>query len=358
MKYDEYFSPDFRTARKRFRRAARDAGAKLTKLFWGLRGPLEEKLAIDIAWLGNKKARRILLHTSGIHGVEGFAGSAIQIHLLRHPVNIPPDGAMVLVHCLNPYGMAYLRRANEQNVDLNRNFIQHDHHRRGAHDGYHRLHPLLNPSSPPRFDFFTLRLLGRVIRHGFEYLKQAGAEGQFEYPSGLFFGGHEMQTGPRRFLKWARKKLKKARHICVIDVHTGVGEPGKDWLILELNHGGAYHQMLEREYPRRVDTLDPDHTIVYRVRGGLEEGIPTALHRKAHLDFVTQEFGTVSGRKLLHALRNENRAHHHGGAVDVLDPTKIALRDCFCPPDAAWRQTALTDGRVVVDLTAGYLFSD
>ena len=49
MKYDEYFSPDFRTARKRFRRAARDAGAKLTKLFWGLRGPLGEKLAIDIA---------------------------------------------------------------------------------------------------------------------------------------------------------------------------------------------------------------------------------------------------------------------------------------------------------------------
>jgi predicted deacylase len=29
---------------------------------------------------------------------------------------------MILIHALNPYGFAWLRRVNEDNVDLNRNF--------------------------------------------------------------------------------------------------------------------------------------------------------------------------------------------------------------------------------------------
>ena len=39
-------------------------------------------LAIDIAWIGDKNAKKLYLSTSGIHGVEGFAGSAIQLSVL------------------------------------------------------------------------------------------------------------------------------------------------------------------------------------------------------------------------------------------------------------------------------------
>ncbi len=32
----------------------------------------------------------------------------------------------LLIHALNPYGFAWTRRVTEDNVDLNRNFVDHD----------------------------------------------------------------------------------------------------------------------------------------------------------------------------------------------------------------------------------------
>ena len=48
---------------------------------------------------------------------------SLQLALLDAPPAPGPGDALVLVHVLNPYGMAWLRRTNENNVDLNRNFL-------------------------------------------------------------------------------------------------------------------------------------------------------------------------------------------------------------------------------------------
>src|SRR3954470_21464543 len=120
---NETFSPDYVTARSRFREKTVLAGGRLELLELGAKGPLEEDLTIDIAWFGSKTPRRIFVHSSGLHGVEAFAGSAIQLQWLDEGIPAPPDEtAIVLVHALNPWGMAWLRRFNENNVDLNRNF--------------------------------------------------------------------------------------------------------------------------------------------------------------------------------------------------------------------------------------------
>src|SRR5438128_1546746 len=115
-----FFSTDYFVARSRFREMAGRAGGTLESLTLGATGPGGQDLSIDIAWFGAPEPERILLHSSGLHGVEGFAGSAIQLQLLNLLPAIPPDAALVLVHILNPYGMAWLRRVNEENVDLNR----------------------------------------------------------------------------------------------------------------------------------------------------------------------------------------------------------------------------------------------
>src|ERR1051326_2712065 len=117
-----YFSPDYFSARDRFRRAAAQAGATTHALPLSAKGPQGESLVTDIAWFGAASPRRVLVHSSGLHGVEGFAGSAIQLQLLDNVPVPPADTAIVVVHILNPYGMAWLRRVNENNVDLNRNF--------------------------------------------------------------------------------------------------------------------------------------------------------------------------------------------------------------------------------------------
>jgi Protein of unknown function (DUF2817) len=77
-----YFSPDYATAQQRFRSAAERVGAARESLELDVKGPAGEDLAIDIAHLGADNPRRVILHSSGIHGVECFAGSAIQLQLL------------------------------------------------------------------------------------------------------------------------------------------------------------------------------------------------------------------------------------------------------------------------------------
>ena len=188
----EHFSPDYVTARSRFRRAVESSGGRLKLLDLNAKGPDGEDLTIDIGWLGNPAPRRVLLHSSGLHGVEGFAGSAIQLQLLEEVPAIPDDGAIVLVHVLNPYGMTWLRRFNENNVDLNRNFLAQAEDYDGAPESYGKLNSFLNPPTPPSADFYYVKPAWLILRHGMTTLKQAVAGGQYKYPNGLFFGGEKL----------------------------------------------------------------------------------------------------------------------------------------------------------------------
>jgi predicted deacylase len=134
---ETYFSPDYATARSRFIEAVERAHGKLYSLPIQATRPKGERLTIDIAWFGSDNPRRVFVHSSGLHGVEGFAGSAIQLQWLAEGIQaLPEDGAILIIHVLNPYGMASLRRFNENNVDLNRNF-QGPYE--GAPPGYEKL---------------------------------------------------------------------------------------------------------------------------------------------------------------------------------------------------------------------------
>ena len=49
---------------------------------------------------------------------------------------------------------------------------------------------------------FALRALWLIIRHGFNNLKQWVAEGQYEYPEAIQFGGKELEKGPVMIIDW------------------------------------------------------------------------------------------------------------------------------------------------------------
>jgi len=230
---ETFFSADYATARERFHAAAQAAGAELEAFALEVRGPRGEALTIDVARIGRRTASRVLLHVSGVHGVEAFAGSAIQLATLAGTPAPPQGCALVLVHVLNPYGMAWLRRTNENNVDLNRNFLKPGERREGAPALYGRIDALLNPPAPPAPDFFRLRLGLRAVRHGVRATKQAIAEGQYEYPRGLFYGGNVLQPGPAVYLDWLQRNLSQARYLFALDLHTGLGRWGGEMLILE-----------------------------------------------------------------------------------------------------------------------------
>jgi hypothetical protein len=350
-----FFSPNYATARARFRSAAQAAGAALHALRLDAQGPGGEELTIDIARLGAADAQRMLLHTSGLHGVEAFAGSAVQLALLEEPPALPADCALVLVHVLNPYGMAWLRRANENNVDLNRNFLGDEEAWSGAPEIYGRVERILNPPTPPRPDFFYLQALWQTCQHGFRPLKQAVAQGQYEYPRGLFFGGTNLEQGPRLYLHWLRQNVNRARYVFALDVHTGLGRWGEDTLLLEAGAGTTACDRLSAALDHTLVDVRADAGVAYEVRGGMGAGLTRALSGVA-ADFVLQELGTYSPLVVFHALREENRWHHHGsGNPD--HPVKQRLLERLCPASARWRARALGRGVRLAKRAAAWAFS-
>jgi hypothetical protein len=320
-----------------------EAGVRLENLPLDARGPRGERLDIDIAWIGAANPSRVLLHSSGLHGVEGFAGSAIQLQLLSELPALPADAALIVVHVLNPFGMAWLRRCNENNVDLNRNVLA-DHAYTGAPPTYARLDSFLNPQSPPSSDFFSLRAAWLIFRHGLPALKQAIVGGQYEYPKGLFFGGKRLEQGLEKYKTFLTQRLASVRRLIAIDVHTGLGASGVDTLLAREEDFDGVRTV----FGDRVAPSNPEKSVAYRVRGSLETifsfGMPTP-----QIIAVTQEFGTFGPIKVLHALREENRWHHYGAAT-LNHPTKQALKETFYPNDERWRQAVLGEGREVLRL--------
>jgi hypothetical protein len=335
-----YFSESYSAARARFLAAARARAAVLHALALEARAPDGAALTIDIAWIGSPQPRRILLHSSGLHGVEGFAGSAIQLAVLDNPPPVPKQAALVLVHILNPYGMAWLRRANENNVDLNRNFLVGQERAVGASEAYRRLNGFLNPASPPARDLFHVRAAWLALRHGPRHLKQAIAEGQYEHPRGIFFGGHGLEKGPSLYTAWIRAHLGSVEQGFAIDVHTGLGRWCQESLFVR--RGAADAAGLSRTLGRRVTADAAEAGVGYQVRGGYSGAFDVLEHRP-QIHAVTQEFGTYPSLRVLHALREENRWHHYGRAT-IDHPSKARMKEIFAPRSTEWREFVIERG--------------
>ena len=88
-----YFSRDHLTSRARFRRAVQRSGGRLWSLPLTAKEPNDEDLTIDIAWFGGPQPRRAVILSSGVHGVEAFAGSAVQLQWLSENRDRAPGNA-------------------------------------------------------------------------------------------------------------------------------------------------------------------------------------------------------------------------------------------------------------------------
>jgi len=145
---DDYFS-----SRSRFLELARRAGARVECHPVKAIGPEGEPLSIDTAVFTSAATERLIVISSGVHGVEGFIGASLQINALQNDVNasLPEKTGLALIHAVNPWGYAHLRRVNEDNIDVNRNFFDPARPHPQAHPSYAPLDSLINPPGAPSF---------------------------------------------------------------------------------------------------------------------------------------------------------------------------------------------------------------
>jgi hypothetical protein len=77
MSHARAFSQNYQEARSRFREAAQAVGTHSAQFPIVARGPADEELTLDLAMIGPPRPQRAVVISSGLHGVEGFFGSAI-----------------------------------------------------------------------------------------------------------------------------------------------------------------------------------------------------------------------------------------------------------------------------------------
>lgn len=340
MPVADSFADSYREARERFRTAAARTGAELTSYeLADLRGPAGEALAIDVATVGLAGADRALLVISGTHGVEGFCGSGCQVALLEDGFaqGRPSGCGLVFLHSLNPYGFAWLRRVNEDGVDLNRNFQDFARPLPDS-SAYEALHEALVPTEWEglvRAD--ADRALGEyAARHGARAFQAAVSTGQYTRPTGLFYGGRERTWSARTLVRVLREQLPDTlARLGVIDLHTGLGPCGYGEPIAL---GRPADTARARQwYGPEVKTLDGDESVSAAVVGTVPYGVAEALP-DVETTYVALEFGTQPMNEVVTALRGDHWLHAHSDPrAAAAEPIKRRLRDAFYVDTPTWK---------------------
>ena len=355
MNLREAYSASYDVARARFRGTADAAGAMREHHELESPGQRKGSLTVDIATVGSDHPRWVIVISSGLHGVEGYFGSAVQLAWLARFTSsrstLDNEGRCVLVHGINPYGFREARRSNEDNVDLNRNFLHAAGDYQGAPDGYRALDGLLNPASPPsEGEPFYIKALWQIWRHGLPALKSSIAGGQYDFPRGLFYGGREPARSAKivqdNFARW----IAGAADVLHIDLHSGLGKYGDYKLLVNAAPGSTAIDWYRQVFGAgSVEAAAHADGTAYRTEGSMGEWLAREF---AHINyrFANAEFGGHNILRVLAALRAENRAHHYGQPdEDSYGRAKAELRECFCPADTRWRETVLQRALGIID---------
>lgn len=309
-------------------------------------GPGGEALVTDTVWLGAENADRVVVVIGGTHGIEGFAGSAVQIDLLRLLASgkaaIPKNCALLLIHALTPWGYAWLRRCDGDGVDLNRNAVDFSKPLPENPD-YERLRPSLFLADAEQ----RRRAFAEFSRqYGREALEKAISGGQYRDPAGPFYGGQAPAHGRRVCEALINHFALQERRLAVIDLHTGLGAYGYGEIICDHQPESPGAAVAQAWYGDSV-TLPAAGTSSSVPKLGLLDYAWHAVMDE-HSCYITLEFGTYSTDQLFETLLRDHQLWAQSGNDAARFAHSQLMRRHFCPIDSAWQEMVLFRARQVI----------
>lgn len=344
---------DYAASRAALLAAAEEAGATVTSYGHPLAGPDGGPLATDVARFGAPigEADAVVLLSSGLHGVEGHAGNGLQQLLVASGrlTSLPTRTAVALVHAVNPYGFAWSRRVDHENIDVNRNFLA-DYDHLPENPLYGRVDHLLNPSHLDLQDHTFLHELAAFWAEvGDVTMFKTVSGGQYDFPRGVQFGG-QRATWSRQTLQrlWA-DQLAGARSGVELDIHTGLGPLGRLTVFQTADEHEAAAQRGAEWFPTtcfRSDRTGEAEAVDHGLMGpGFDAWAGDALETSA---FVL-EFGTHDPTQGVTVFRADNWLHQHGDPRSEVGGTIAAMmRDFFFVEDPAWRADVAEQGMAAI----------
>jgi hypothetical protein len=347
-----HFASTFAQARDKFVAAASARGLALSRFEHpGVRGAQGEVLSIDVAAMGPEAARGLLLLTSGTHGAEGFCGSGCQVALMHDNAFMAEAAAsglrVVMLHALNPYGFSHLRRTNEDNVDLNRNF--RDFSRPAAPDtAYAEVHPMIVPATWPPTPENEARLRAYAAAHGERALQAAVSGGQCEHPDGLFYGGARPAWSNHVLREVLRAEGTHRETLGWIDFHTGLGPRGHGEKIFAGRAAPADLARAKRWWGDDVTSFHDGSSTSAPLTGVNYNAAYDECPQAAYAG-IALEYGTLSFVEVLQALRADQwLANHADAPAGQRAAIKRQLRDAFYQDADDWKGMVYAQARTSV----------
>lgn len=352
MRASDCFAQSYAVARQKFLDAARAAGAALTEFPHPTAlGREEEPLAIDVALVGAPDAPHCLMITSGIHGTEGYCGSGAQVALLRdatlRAACAEARVALLLVHAVNPYGFSHLRRVNEDNVDLNRNFMDF-HQPLPDNPAYAEVAPLLLPSQWPPSQADHTALMQAIAARGMAWYQAAVSAGQYQDPDGMFFGGTQATwsnyTLRRILARYGSNGGAERASFRWIDIHTGLGPRGYGEPIYMGPDDAAQLARTREVWGNGVTSMYDGSSTSAQLNGVAWLALPQTLGPLPLLDYagIALEFGTLPIAEVLEALRGDHWLHLHPDADENQRALiRRAMWQAFYIDSDDWRESVV-----------------
>lgn len=353
-----YFAPNYDGAREKFMAACRLCDLPVTSWSHPLVGPDGAPLFTDVVRIGPNSARNVLVLTSGIHGPELMAGSGCQVGWLLRTggMTLPPDTAVVLVHAINPWGAAHLRRYTDSNVDLCRNYVDFSEEQ-GCAQGYEALHAavVVDPHDADAVSAADAVIAQYQREHGIPALYAALMAGQYRYPDGMGYGGACPDWSRMTMERILREHAGTAERVNLVDYHTGLGSYSYG-CVVALQSGDAL---------QRVRRVFGEWVIAPLSTARVEDKVPVTGHTtpgyeqilsQATVMALVLEYGTYSQEQMLELLLADHRQTFAGSQDDLVNSApRQALLRFFYPDDPRWKRAVFERSQQVIEQAMGDL---
>jgi len=322
---------------------------------------IDTALYIDYCYIPSlQDSTKLMMISSGVHGVEAYTGSAFQLLFMQKYVNkdFLNKSGLLLIHSINPYGFKYGRRVSENNIDLNRNSSSSTDLYSTINEGYPKVSDLINPTDlldmqSTSKTFFFITAINEIIKSSMPVLRQAILQGQYQNDKGLYFGGFKAEPQIDSLIPMIKSYAQAYESIFAIDIHTGYGHRGQLHLFPNPVDKNTQEKMESLFSGYQIDWGDSDE--FYTVTGDFINLIKEINPNK---DFIpmTIEFGTMDSQTTLGSLKSlqimiaENQGYQYGyqTAEDKTQIKKMIL-EMFNPTSPAWKSNCINESKQLLD---------
>ncbi|MDA3853174.1 MAG: M14 family metallopeptidase [Bacteroidales bacterium] len=356
----EYYSENYDQARVAFKDATEALSSTFAKIeHQSIKVPskVDTALYVDMCYIPPQgETRKLVIMTSGLHGVEGYTGSALQLMFLEKMKTMEgiEDMGFLFIHAMNPYGFKYHRKATENNVDLNRNCMLTPVQFNTENEGFGQLYDMLTPAGEVAINSlwnrsFHLVAIEKIIQKSMPVLRQAALQGQYDYPEGIYYGSKDYEPQITSVMPKIKKYINQYPTVLNVDLHTGYGKRGQLHLFIDRPEEKVVEQGIERIFEGQK--IDWSEGADFYTINGEYIGLVAAQADSALVIPMLMEFGTMNSQetfgslKSIHIMICENQGFNNGFKNARSEKkVKSDMMELYAPTSEVWRSETIRKG--------------